>query len=134
MSKFENLKEISYMSKKMFKDTIEASYEKFKDITNETINVVFDENEENHDYDWLERPELNENLEKSATLENQVYSEEQRNSKEQLNYSKNDVPIIAQNAAEEKIGLDLNLEEENLMNAIVYGEIFGKPKAKRRRR
>jgi hypothetical protein len=134
MVDFEDLKELSYMSKKIFKDTIETSYEKFKNITNETINVVLDENEENHDYDWLEQKNSNESLEESPISKNQVYSEEQSSSKEQLDYRKNDIPIIAKNAAEEKIGLDLDLKEENLMNAIVYGEIFGKPKSKRRRR
>lgn len=126
MAKFGDLKELSDISNFFLKGTIETSYEKIKNIANESTNYVIDDDGENNDYDWLEQTNSNENL----------GMEEQTNSKEQSDYKKNDIPIIVKKVKKEKIdlGLDLDFGEENLMQAMVYKEIFGKPKAKRRRR
>jgi hypothetical protein len=77
---------------------------------------IFTENREYISQDAVEY------LDQSYDLEEEIISEEKKTLIEKKDMKK------------EEIFLDVNLKEDKLLQAVIYSEILGKPKAKRRRR
>lgn len=117
MSKIDEVKEFSNMTKKIFEDFVEIGSKKMKYIWLDNNNATFDGNK-----GYEEESDIVKISDKPSNLKGKTDLNQQTSS------------IRKKDIVNEQISLDLDFSEENIMQAIVYSEIFGKPKAKRRRR
>lgn len=115
MSRIDDVKEFAHMTKQIFQDLIEIGSVKAKNIS---LAISEDEVLRTKEEIKDEVNTADEYVEKYYELK------EEANSQVKSSYTvENDINNI-----------DLNFKEENLIQAVIYSEILGKPKAKRRRR
>lgn len=119
MSKFEQQDEFFSMTQQLFKYIIETGTKKLKDIAGADNNH---NSVEEKKYNKSEGTNAAKYLDKYYELKEEVSSQESP-----MSTQKNNVKI-------ERVPLDIDFSEKNILQAVVYSEIFGKPKAKRRRR
>lgn len=126
MSRVDDVKEFANMTKQVFKDFVETFDKEIKNFAFESDNSTFTTGKENANKakisDEYYRLKEEIDLDKSSKLKEETDLEERTSS------------IRKKDLRNEQISLDLDFREENIMQALVYAEIFGKPKAKRRRR
>ncbi|WPC43572.1 hypothetical protein [Clostridium sp. JS66] len=134
MTDFDNLVDIICDSGKVLKDIIKASSEKARKVTNETKGNIFDNNARQDNYDWLKGNNLQENKQKNLNFSYDTEDTEKAELQRNMEYEKTKVQELKKKLEQEKTTMNLELKEENIMQAIVYSEILGKPRAKRRRR
>lgn len=122
MSKIDDVKEFVNMTKKAFVDFVET-------LDKEIGNIVSDSNDP--------APDVRKRYEnykiKKVSNTNEV-SDKYLESDKKPDQGKETTFISKKAVSGDTDFLNLDFTEENLMQAIVYTEIFGKPKAKRRRR
>ncbi|AKA67405.1 hypothetical protein [Clostridium scatologenes] len=133
MSDFDNLVDIIFDSGKVLKDIIKASSEKARKVTNKTKDNIFDDNDSKDDYDWLKGKNLQEDKQKNLSFPYDIGESEKAELERNIEYEKAKAQELKKRL-EERTTMNLELKEENIMQAIVYSEILGKPRAKRRRR
>ncbi|NMM64824.1 hypothetical protein HBE96_19670 [Clostridium sp. P21] len=146
---FNDLMELASMSKKIFKDTIEASREKVKSLTNEAKgltnqdkNTIMDDNNKRDNYSWVKENDLVENFsgnfeyssEGNSNLECEIVHREKLELERKIEYERIKKVLSKKKLEEERVSIDLDFKEKNVVQAVVYSEIFGEPRAKRRRR
>lgn len=134
MTDFDNLVEIICDSGKVLKDIIKASSEKARKVTNETKGNIFDTNASEDNYDWLKGNNLQENTQKNSNFSYDIEDSEKAELQRNIEYEKAKAQELKKKLEQERTTMNLELKEENIMQAIVYAEILGKPRAKRRRR
>lgn len=134
MSDFDNLVDIIFDSGKVLKDIIKASSEKTRKATNKIKGNIFDDNDSKDDYDWLKGKSLQENTQKNLSFPYDIGEREKAELERNMEYDKAKVQELKKRLEKERTTMNLELKEENIMQAIVYSEILGKPRAKRRRR
>lgn len=115
MSKIDDVKEFAHMTKQIFQDLIEIGSVKAKNIS-----LAISEDEVIRTKEEI-RDEAN-------TADK--YVERYYDLKEEANSQVKNSYIVEKDTN----NLELNFKEENLIQAVIYSEILGKPKAKRRRR
>lgn len=133
MSDFDNLVDIIFDSGKVLKDIIKASSEKARKVTNKTKGNIFDDTDSKDDYDWLKGKKLQEDTQKNLSFPYDIGESENAELERNIEYEKAKAQELKKRL-EERTTMNLELKEENIMQAIVYSEILGKPRAKRRRR
>lgn len=99
------------------KDSIEAAYKKVKDSVVENIN----NNTDNKYGEAQSKPQPR-------------ASDYFLKTTEKINDNSKAASAIEKDLKDENIPLNLEFNEENILQAILYSEILGKPKAKTRRR
>ncbi|AKN31763.1 hypothetical protein Ccar_13180 [Clostridium carboxidivorans P7] len=134
MTDFDNLVEIICDSGKVLKDIIKASSEKARKVTNETKGNIFDNNVSKDNYDWLKGNNLQKNTQKNSNFSYDIEDSEKAELQRNIEYEKAKAQELKKKLEQERTTMNLELKEENIMQAIVYSEILGKPRAKRRRR
>lgn len=134
MTDFDNLVEIICDSGKVLKDIIKASNEKARKVTNETKGNIFDNNVSKDNYDWLKGNNLQENRQKNSNFSYDIGDSEKAELERNIEYEKAKAQELKKKLEQERTTMNLELKKENIMQAIVYSEILGKPRAKRRRR
>ncbi|AWI06144.1 hypothetical protein [Clostridium drakei] len=132
MSDFDNLVDIIFDSGKVLKDIIKASSEKARKVTNKTKGNIFDDTDSKDDYDWLKGKKLQEDTQKNLSFPYDIGESENAELERNIEYEKAKAQELKKRL-EERTTMNLELKEENIMQAIVYSEILGKPRAKRRR-
>lgn len=133
MSDFDNLVDIIFDSGKVLKNIIKASSEKARKVTNKTKDNIFDDNDSKDDYDWLKGKNLQEDKQKNLSFPYDIGESEKAEFERNIEYEKAKAQELKKRL-EERTTMNLELKEENIMQAMVYSEILGKPRAKRRRR
>lgn len=134
MTDFDNLVDIIYDSGKVLKDIIKASSEKARKVTNETKGNIFDNNVRQDNYDWLKGNNLQENTQNNSNFSYDIEDSEKAELERNIEYEKAKSQELKKKLEQERTTMNLELKKENIMQAIVYAEILGKPRAKRRRR
>ncbi|MBI6872387.1 hypothetical protein [Clostridium aciditolerans] len=112
-----DFKEFGYAMKKMFSDLKEELNSRV-----EKLNGAFSSINE------VSKPEERDSNKGSELID--AYSRK----KEEIKYKQKPISIEKSEAEDKKAGLDIEFTEEKVLQAIVYSEILGKPKAKTRRR
>lgn len=112
-----DFKEFGYAMKKMFSDLKEELNSRV-----EKLNGAFSSINE------VSKPEERDYSKETDLME--AYSQK----KEEIKRSKKPIFAEGNDAADKKTALDIEFTEEKVLQAIVYAEILGKPKAKTRRR
>lgn len=134
MTDFDNLVEIICDSGKVLKDIIKASSEKARKVTNETKGNIFDNNVRQDNYNWLKGDNLQGSTQKNSNFSYNIEDSERAELERNIEYEKAKAQELKKKLEQERTTMNLELKEENIMQAIVYSEILGKPRAKRRRR
>jgi len=119
MSKFEQQSEFFNITQQLIKYLTEIGTKKFKGIAASPDNHNFMGEKKYNKFEGK-------NIDK--------YVDNYYKSKEEASLQGNPISTQNKNVKTEEIPLDLDFSEENILQAVVYSEIFGKPKAKRRRR
>lgn len=126
MPKDYNMKEFVNMTKqglgKFLNDFMENLEKEIVSITTDGDNTASDVRETYENYKIKAASNVNTDSDKSL---------EQR---EKTNYDIQDSSVRKKEAHDDERFLNINFAEENLMQAMIYTEILGKPRAKRRRR
>ncbi|MTK11792.1 MAG: hypothetical protein F8N39_06795 [Clostridiaceae bacterium] len=112
-----DFKEFGYAMKKMFSDLKEELNARV-----EKLNGAFSGINE------VSKPEERDYSKETDLIE--AYSQK----KEEIKRSKKPIFTEKNDEADKKTGIDIDFTDEKALQAIVYAEILGKPKAKTRRR
>lgn len=120
MARISNIKESINMMAKGFGDFLE-------NLNNELASIVSDD-------DDLDMAKKYNRYKKQKTVVTGKESEQQLNLGEKVDCDNTEVSTAKKVIRDEKPLLNIEFTEENLMQGIIYSEILGKPKAKRRRR